>query len=103
MGEEEPAQAASKPSLDPPGESSTKDFEGGEEVNKEVSFQWKFHSENSTLSIIATLAKEAWFSVAFPEVECQMAPAEFKRCSERRTLVPFPPSPPPGPRTDPRL
>jgi len=75
-GEEEPAQAASKPSLDPPGESSTKDFEGGEEVNKEVSFQWKFHSENSTLSIIATLAKEAWFSVAFPEVECQMAPAE---------------------------
>lgn len=59
----------------PPGQSNTPDFEGSQDVNKEVFVEWKYHSANSTLMITATLDKDAWFSIAFPEIECLMEPA----------------------------
>jgi len=55
--------------------SVTSDFEGSQEVTSDVFVDWKYTSANKTLSVTGTLDKDAWFAIAFPEIECQMSPA----------------------------
>merc|ERR1712087_902658 len=51
------------------------DFEGSQEINDDISASWKYTSANKTLTLTAKLGKDAWFAIAFPEIECRMSPA----------------------------
>jgi hypothetical protein len=62
-------------SSDGDGRDAAADFEGSQEVTSDVFVDWKYTSSNKTLSVRGTLDKDAWFSIAFPEIECQMSPA----------------------------
>ena len=50
-------------------------FSGSEQVNDDVFAQWKYNPSNKSLSLTAELSKDAWFAIAFPEIECLMEPA----------------------------
>jgi len=57
------------------GPSDTADFQGSQQVNKDIFVDWKYTQANSTLALTASLNQDAWFGIAFPEIECQMSPA----------------------------
>ena len=51
------------------------DFEGQEEASSELAISWSYSGANSTLRVVAELDKDAWLSIAFPDIPCLMEPA----------------------------
>ena len=49
------------------------EFSGSEQVNDLILVEWTY--SNNVLSMMASLDKDAWFAIAFPEIPCLMEPA----------------------------
>ena len=48
---------------------------GREEASSELAISWSYSGANSTLRVVAELDKDAWLSIAFPDIPCLMEPA----------------------------